>query len=548
MKTPKQIGLIFTILAMFAGQVPALASEDDSHVDEVSDLSHKEKMSLLATHLDQNVFDPDYRFQRDAAVVAVGCGTISSTLFPKHATECYKNGWKAIRSGKLKFGTLINIVCSHVHNTLPFSDNLPFVSYEDCLDNLAKAYPEKTKGLIQSKIDECRGSYSVWSFDYTDKTKQCYQARVPDIEQDLENFQKGQVFTIADEQTEGEAGNSKLNRADLLYVDDIPDSDMNPDTAKLGAVRKVITQDFPPRSFWDRQKLDALQAACTSMNTDDLNPDEIQFARMKTVKRLDSLMKSTRDVDQPDKVKLTQILAGRSPFDYVMSQSNIEDVFMSPYEKHTYSWWRDDHCYSDGFYAMALGAKLPNTLFHACKGRIPGPQWDFLTNTHVTIPHLKLPRWKEVTEGKTTKWTLTGGELKKGHFHFEPFTNWKHEINLVDFIDHKTTCLKAGVRNIDMRPYQDIIKDSSTYVFEDLVNLYMGFYMNDNVYEEKLKLKNRNLIAQQKSTQGNKFGTNKGMSNSPLSEEAAILQILQQHPELIDKAANSAKGKIKVGE
>lgn len=544
-KKPTYIGLILSTLMLTAVHSPLQANQDSDavHVEEALNLSHDDKMKLLATHLDPNVFNPDYRFQRDAAVVAVGCGTIPHNIFPDHATDCYKKGWRAIRSGKLKFGTLINEVCSRVHETLPGADWHTAISYDSCMKNLVEAYPEPTKSLLQSKIADCHGTY--WGPDYMNITDECYKARVPDIEQDLENMQKGQVFTIADEQT-ADAVDGTVIKDELLFVDDIPETDMNPDTAKAGAVRKIITQDYPPRSFWDRQKLDALHGGCTAMNTTYLTDEEVLFEKEKIAKRMESLLKSDRSVDREDKAKLQKILGNQNPRAYVMAQPRIEDIFLSPYEKQTTSWWRDDHCFADGFYSMAFGATTPSVLSHACKGRIPGAQWDIFTNTHITAwPKLvKGPRVVRNSEGELR---ITIPKFSKIKGEFGMFTNYKHEFNIVDLIDHKTTCLKAGVRNIDMRPYQDIINDSATNVFETASNLINGFVFNNNAYEEKLKLKDANLIRQQKLSQPqrDKNGSvQNGLPESSITAQAALLQYLQTHPELIDKAATQIKATI----
>ena len=422
----------------------------------------------------------DFRFRRDAMVVAVGCDTISP-MFYIHKTECYKKGIALMKDDNLKFGNLIDSVCSTVHRSLPDADFHTISSYDSCMYKLKQVLSSKSEG-VTTVYEVCHATEhgNDWM-----GLERCYRERVPYIEDSLERLPKASRYDVS--------AYSQLSQI-------------------------TLTPGLPPRSKQDRWKLDAIQASCTAVNTNKMTDEEKSWARLKNIERIKILLErgkvankfvtnrragrwlitnftmdvinntifdDTYEILAAKYLKLTKQMEDKTPEEFVNSFKEVEGIPYSLYDFKTYSDFRDDHCYSDGFYALALGTTVPGTVVSACLNRIPGVSWHFnpvMVKSY--SDHFKKDFWLKRFQVFQTKESFMRTYLS--------LANWGKYIdaNFNDYVDHKTACLEAGVRSFtekELIMYAAIEEQSSHYALESIINLTYGFFWNDSIYEESLK-------------------------------------------------------------
>jgi hypothetical protein len=224
----------------------------NNHIQqELRNKTEGQILDLIRSHLDTMSMSADYRFQRDAAVIAIGCNTIPS-VFYKQKAKCFRDHLKQIkdltgnRSNELRFGNLVDSVCSAVQSTLTTNErhnriNPWILTYSNCMSKLVTALGEKNP--LTPIFGSCERSGSMQ--DYVEKPN-CYHEKVPRVEDSLEYLPKTNSASV------------QLSDMNGLFLDSVVST----------------TPLLPPRSALDIQKVDSLYASCTSLNTNDLPAGE----------------------------------------------------------------------------------------------------------------------------------------------------------------------------------------------------------------------------------------------------------------------------------
>lgn len=223
----------------------------DHYTAELRNKTDSQIVDLIRSHLDTMSMSADYRFQRDAAVIAIGCNTIPSIFF-KQKASCFRTHLQQIKdldvtqSSELRFGDLVDSVCTTVQNTLTSNEQKnklnPWVlTYSNCMSNLVTALG--TKSPLWPIYGSCEKSGSMQ--DYVEKP-QCYHEKVPRVEDSLEYLPKTNSASV------------QLNDLNGNFLESVVST----------------TPLLPPRSAIDKQKVFSLYAACTSLNTNALPASE----------------------------------------------------------------------------------------------------------------------------------------------------------------------------------------------------------------------------------------------------------------------------------
>lgn len=246
MKKTLSAKIITGFVCLSLGLTAQANSTDKVHTHDFQNKSTNQILEMIRTHLDEVSMNADYRFQRDAAAIAIGCDEIP-WFFPYHKAKCFRDNLAKIKNPEMRFGPLVKSVCTAVQQTYFKNPDInkwipswAGPTFSNCMKNIVKALG--TRSPLHPAWVSCERSRSLW--DYYTKPE-CYDTKVNAAESTLEYIPK------------------TTETAMEIKSDD-------------GIQTKAVvatTPQLPPRSQIDMQKVEALYNACTVMNTNALPPE-----------------------------------------------------------------------------------------------------------------------------------------------------------------------------------------------------------------------------------------------------------------------------------